>query len=330
MRIELRPFAVALHRPLVTGAGTVDERRGVLVGVELDGRWGWGEAAPLVHMPGGSLDEVSAVLDAWRADPAGTDLTTVPVAAAAVDTALASLDAARAGRSLSRHLSAAAVPTVEVNALLGDAAPPALAAAAEAAVADGHRTVKVKVAADAARSVAAVREAVGPDIAVRVDANRSWSSAEAVAELRALAPLDVEFVEEPTPDLAEWATLASATGVVLAADESVVDPARVHDAVAAGGVGVVMVKVPLVGGVRPALAMARTMTGAGARVVVTSFLDTAVGLTAAVHVAAALGPGQPAAGLATAALLAEDVAPAPLIEAGRIAVPDTPGLGVAP
>jgi len=86
----------------------------------------------------------------------------------------------------------------------------------------------------------------------------------------------------------------------------------------------------LLSGVRPALAAAGVATTRGGRVTVTSFFDTAVGLAAAVHVAAALGDGHPAAGLATGHMLATDVAPAPAPSDGRIAVPAGPGLGVEP
>jgi len=82
--------------------------------------------------------------------------------------------------------------------------------------------------------------------------------------------------------------------------------------------------------VRPALAAAGVATTRGARVTVTSFFDRAVGLSAAIHVAAALGGHQPAAGLATGHLFARDVATAAIPVDGVIAVPDGPGLGVEP
>jgi len=93
---------------------------------------------------------------------------------------------------------------------------------------------------------------------------------------------------------------------------------------------VIVLKPAALGGPLRALALARRARDAGCRVFVTSLLDSAIGVAAAVHVAAALPSPRPADGLATGALFETDVAPPPAIAAGRLVVPDAPGLGVAP
>lgn len=195
--------------------------------------------------------------------------------------------------------------------------------------------VKVKVAEagqgiedDVAR-VAAVRDAVGPDVALRVDANGAWSLREAADALGRLAAYDLEYAEQPVADLAglrQLRLLLARRGldVLLAADESIrraEDPRRVA---AAGAADLVVLKVAPMGGVRAALEVAEAC---GLPVVVSSALDTSVGLAAGVALAAALPELRYACGLGTASLLASDVARAPLrpvggaLPVGRV-VPD--------
>lgn len=171
------------------------------------------------------------------------------------------------------------------------------------------RTVKVKVAEagqslhdDVAR-VAAVRRWVGDDGRVRVDANGGWTLEQAQAAIEALAPYDLEYVEQPCRDVADLARLRG-RGVRIAADESVRkadDPLEVARLQAAD---VVVVKVAPLGGVAKALRVAEQC---GLPVVVSSALDTSVGIAAGLALAGALPDLPFACGLATTGLLAEDV-----------------------
>ncbi|HVH25093.1 MAG TPA: o-succinylbenzoate synthase [Pseudonocardia sp.] len=184
-------------------------------------------------------------------------------------------------------------------------------------VGSGCGTVKVKVA-DAAGSlpadlerVAAVRDALGPAGAIRVDANGRWSVDEAVAAIRALdrAAGGLEYVEQPCAELAELAAVRRRVSVRIAADESIrraEDPLRVA---VAGAADVAVLKCAPLGGVRRALAVAQAC---GLPCVVSSALQTSVGLAAEVALAGALPELEFACGLGTGALLAADVVSAPL------------------
>ncbi|WP_432547329.1 o-succinylbenzoate synthase [Kineococcus sp. SYSU DK004] len=210
---------------------------------------------------------------------------------------------------------------VEVNATVP--AVPADDVPAVLARYPGCRTAKVKVAepgqdlADDVARVRAVREVLGPDGRVRVDANAAWDVAAAERALLALAEAagGLEYAEQPCAGLEEMAALRrrlarAGAPVPLAADESVrkaEDPLRVAGLEAAD---VVVVKVAPLGGVRPALEVA---AACGLPVVVSSALDTSVGLAAGVALAAALPDLPHACGLGTAALLATDVRPDPLL-----------------
>ncbi len=190
----------------------------------------------------------------------------------------------------------------------------------------GASTAKVKVAEpgqslpeDLAR-VAAVRAQLGPDGGIRVDANGGWSLAEARRALGELAAYRLEYAEQPCARVSELAALREAlardgVAVPIAADESIRrsdDPLRVARE---GAADLVVVKVAPLGGVRAAL---RIVADAGLPAVVSSSLDTSVGIRAGVALAAALPELPYACGLGTAALYAGDVVPDPLLPEGGV------------
>ncbi|MEJ5913862.1 o-succinylbenzoate synthase [Pseudokineococcus sp. 1T1Z-3] len=201
----------------------------------------------------------------------------------------------------------------------------------------GARTAKVKVAepgvpherstAEDLERVAAVRAALGPGGCVRVDANGAWTPAQAervLTALRAQGPL--EYAEQPCADVEGLVDLrarlaAAGVDVPVAADESI---RRAHDPLAvvrAGAADVAVLKTPPLGGMRALLALAERLAREhGVPVVVSSALDTAVGLAAGVHAAAALPSLAHACGLATGSLLARDVSTPLAVDAGALTV----------
>ncbi len=190
----------------------------------------------------------------------------------------------------------------------------------------GCRTAKVKVAEagqlpreDEAR-LEAVRDALGPDGLVRIDANGGWSVAEAVARIPVLerAAGGLEYVEQPVATVEDLALVRRRVGVRIAADESIrraADPYRVRDLEAAD---IAVLKVQPLGGVRACLRIAEDI---GLPVVVSSAVESSVGIAAGLALAAALPALPYACGLATVQLLAGDVVAEPLVPvAGSITV----------
>jgi O-succinylbenzoate synthase len=182
--------------------------------------------------------------------------------------------------------------------------------------ASGCRTAKVKVAepgqtpADDLARVEAVRDALGPSGAVRVDANAAWDVDTAVARIRQLDRVGLEYVEQPCATLAELAALRRRVDVRIAADEVVRradDPLRVDLREACD---VVVLKVQPLGGVRAALEVAGAH---GLPCVVSSALESSVGIAAGVALAAALPDLPFACGLATVTLFTDDVSSTPLV-----------------
>jgi O-succinylbenzoate synthase len=183
----------------------------------------------------------------------------------------------------------------------------------------GCRTAKVKVAqpgqadADDIARVEAVRDALGPAGRIRVDANGAWDVSQATRMLRLLAPFGLEYAEQPCATLEELAALRREVDIPLAADESVrraEDPLRVR---AAGAADIVVVKAAPLGGVRAGLAVAEAC---GLPVVVSSAVESSVGLAAGAALAAALPALPYDCGLATMSLLTGDVTADPLTAVG--------------
>ncbi len=185
-------------------------------------------------------------------------------------------------------------------------------------VASGCGTAKVKVAdsgstlADDLARVEAVRDALGPSGHLRVDANAAWSVDEAVAAIGELdrAAGGLEYVEQPCASVEDLALVRRRVAVPIAADESIrraADPYRVRDL---GAADIAVLKVQPLGGVRACLRIAEEI---GMPVVVSSALETSLGLAAGVALAAALPTLDHACGLATRSLLTADVAAPELV-----------------
>lgn len=267
------------HVDLVTRFRRVTTRDGLL----LHGAAGWAEASPF-----------------WDYDPAESSRW--------LEAAL--LDATTEAPAPRR-------PTVPVNVTIPVSAPEDAARRVRAS--GGCATAKVKVAdpgvplaRDLARVEAvadALRDTVGPRARLRVDANAAWDPDAAVAAIRELdraaaSAGGLEYVEQPCPDVDGLAEVRRRVEVPIAADESI---RRAEDPLAvarAGAADVAVVKVAPLGGTARALAVA---ADTGLEVVLSSALETSVGLSTGVRAAAALADLHHACGLATAQLLAQDV-----------------------
>lgn len=185
---------------------------------------------------------------------------------------------------------------------------------------DGCTTAKVKVAergqglADDLDRVAAVREAMGPAARIRVDANGGWSVDDALTALARLAPYGLEYAEQPCASVEQLVELRKTLArngieVLIAADESIRradDPIRVARL---GAADIVVVKVAPLGGVHRALDV---VDACGLPAVVSSALDTSIGISAGLALAAALPQLEHACGLGTVGLFTDDVACPPL------------------
>jgi L-Ala-D/L-Glu epimerase len=342
--LEVMPYSLPFREPYVTARGELRERRLVMLRIRAEGLEGLGETASLSLRGGPDVEEIARELRevCWPAlTQGGLDQARIwsaiarcrnrgvsPQALAAVDIALHDLVAKSAGVPVWRLLGASEARPVRCNATLPAANPTGLRAIAERWAGYGFRTFKLKVGmAGDVTQVKTVREAVGPEALIRLDANAAWTVADAADRFRSLARFEIELVEQPTGTLEQLAALRSRTRLTLAADESVVTPRDARQAVELGACPMATTKLAKAGGMTAALEVAGEIP-----VYLSSALEGPVGIAAAAHVVQALagGPGDAgvAHGLATERLFSESVGTGARAEGDALHLADRPGLGV--
>jgi O-succinylbenzoate synthase len=220
---------------------------------------------------------------------------------------------------------------VPCNATLVAGEPGAVAADALAWAEEGFSTFKLKLGVgDDIGQVRAVREAVGPEARIRIDANAAWGIEQAKRVLGALEDFDVELAEQPVATVEEAVEVAAATSIPIAADESVESRADAEHLASLGACDLAGIKLSKVGGPEEAIAIAEVLPS-----YLSSALDGPVGIAAAAQVAQTLALNAPAGaielahGLATQRLFAETVAASECeLRGGMLHPPPGPGLGV--
>ncbi|MCY7289202.1 MAG: o-succinylbenzoate synthase [Cryobacterium sp.] len=276
---ELLGSARVVALPLVTRFRGLDTREALL----LKGPHGWAEFSPFAEYDDAEATAwLRAAIDFGWEEPPALLRERIPV-----------------------NATVPAVPAEEVPGVL--------------ARFPGCRTAKVKVAdpgqtlADDVARVRMVRRVLGPEGRIRVDANGLWNVDEAEHAIHALNEFDLEYVEQPCATIEELAEIRRRTGyldVGVAADESVrraEDPLRVART---GSADILVIKAAPLGGIHAALAL---INQTGLPAVVSSALDTSVGISMGAHLAAAIPELNFDCGLGTASLLAADVTTDPLL-----------------
>jgi L-Ala-D/L-Glu epimerase len=312
-------LSIPLREPFVTSSGVVSARELLLLRLEArDGTVGYGEAAPFEPYDGVPLERAAAALT-------GGGGRRPPQARAAEEIARLDLHA----RQEERPLAEPRKDALAVNMTLAAGPPEEVAERARAGLRDGYACFKLKVGLpDDAERVAAVRAAIGPWPALRVDANGAWSVDEAVRAIRSMEKHDLEFVEQPCGTLRELAEVRQRVSTAVAADESVGSLRELRRALELEACDVVNVKVAGAGGFRPARELLREAREHGLDAFLSSTLDGPWGIAAALQLAAAEELTL-ACGLATLDLFDSPLARAlPPPRAGTLSVPGGPGLGV--
>jgi muconate cycloisomerase len=341
---------VPLREPVHGVHGVTAVQRSVLVRVTgNDGVEGWGNVDPT---PGYSAMSAAEVHDTVRrigpaltgADPFNVRRALAVMdraapgryeAIGAVEMALVDLKARALGVPVHSLLGGRVKDRVAFNAWIGTVPPEQAAREAMAWLGRSFRSAKIKVSGatdDGIARVAAVREAVGPRMALRVDFNESLRLAEAVPFIRRLEPYDLTLVEQPIPrgEIAGLAEIRRAIGIPLMADESVTDPASLIEIIRRQAADLVKVKVMKQGGLLRTLAMVECAAAAGLRVVIGHGFGLTLSTLAEASVAAvseAIVDGCEAVGPLK---MADDVVVEPVrLDSGAIRIGDGPGLGAA-
>ncbi|HZE39797.1 MAG TPA: dipeptide epimerase [Stackebrandtia sp.] len=309
--VSARVTTAPLHTPFVTAVRSTSALETVVVSVtDADGHTGRGEGPQTWRITGESLEGVTAcVTGPLRQAVAGGDpddlnalLDAVDdavvgnhVAKAAMDVALHDLAAQRMGVPLVRLLGGSRV-AVATDVTLSAGQIPELVDGAVKRVAEGFGCLKVKVGADPAGDLArlaAIREAVGSGVVLRVDANQGWRPKEAVRIIRGMedAGLDIELVEQPTPAhrLDALAFVTSRVDTTILADESIRTLDDLNRVIDTGAADAVNLKLTKCGGLRAGRTILEAARQYGIGTTVGSMMEGPIGIAAAASLAAACG-----------------------------------------
>jgi len=340
--------AVPLRQPVKGVHGVTAVQRSVLVRVAADeGVEGWGNVDPTPGYTLMSAEEIHATVRALAGALVGADPLNVNQALAlmdrevaerweakaAVEMALCDLKGRALGVPVHSLLGGRVRAEVTLNAWIGTVPPAQAAAEALAWLERGFVSAKIKLdgaSSEGLARVAAVREAVGSRMALRVDFNESLAPDEAVAFIRQLEPFDLTLVEQPVPrdQIAGLAAIRRGIDVPLMADESVVGPDSLIEIIRREAADIVKVKVMKQGGLTRTLHMVEIAAAAGLGVVVGHGFGLTLSTLAEATVAAvspAVLPGCEAVG--PLKMAADVVADPVVLDRGVLALRDTPGLG---
>lgn len=347
--IRIHPYRIPFRQPFDTAHGTLAAREGAIVElVTDDGIVGVGDMAAVTEF--GAPDVATLVAAAQEYAPLvvdhepqqayfnvalGTQLKPKTFITApqpfcfALETAL--LDIIQRTAQIQSGISSAPSPVL-VNATVGTAATDQAVELACVAVSAGFRCIKLKVGmvGDAGAEVArihAVRAAIGPTVALRLDANEAWTLQQATAIVNALANEDIQFLEQPLmrTKLAGMRTLRNRTSIAIAADESITDFTSIQTVIRHHAADALILKPQLLGGLFAMPSIRHLVRKANMRAVITTSLESGIGVAATIALAHAHTKDEENAlecGLATLPLLEDDLIIEDLpIQDGYISLP---------
>lgn len=346
-RITAIPMHLTLANPLATSKRTYGTLDFIIVRAECGNSvTGWGEARECTHITGetlpGMLDAVNVHLGpaVMGLEPGDLDqahqrmnatMTNNTAAKSAIDMALHDLAGHLAGLPVSRLLGGGPRGPIASSKAVSIGTTEAMVAQARDFVAAGFKTLKLKTGLDEEAELAAIgaiREAVGPDINLKLDANQSWSLHQATRFLAAVERCDIQMVEQP---LAAWdftghAELRRRTPIPVMLDEGVHGPRDAQRAIEKGAADMVNIKLIKTGGLAPARDLTAICEAAGIDCQIGT-LDTSIGSAAAAHLVHAC-PAIRYAEINGPTRLARDLATGLQVQDGHVILQEGPGLGI--
>ena len=348
--ITLGEVNIPLVTPFKTALRSVDSVNDIVVRIEADnGMVGFGEAPPTAVITGdtkGSI--VTAIRDFIASSLIGMDIENIDgimqrlhkcilkntSAKAAVDMAIYDLYAKNLGQPLYKVLGGNSTEvetdlTISVNDI------PEMVQDSLRAVQEGFRILKIKVGKEGLKDVErikVIREAVGPDIVLRVDANQGWNAKDAVRIIRAMedAGLNIDLVEQPVNahDFKGMQLVTSSVYTPILADESVFSAEDAIRMIQERAADLINIKLMKTGGIYEALKICSIAEIYGVECMIGCMLESKIAVSAAAHLAAAKGIITRADLDGPSLCKIDPYEGGPLYEGPRIIMPDAPGIGI--
>ncbi len=331
---KVTPFSIPFVKPLQTSGMTYTHREGVWIKLKCANFTGVGEASPLPGFSRETLKEVHYALEGFHQAIDGEDFEmdelfslievhsqNIPSVRFALETAIYDILAKEAELPLSKYLNTNAEFGIAVNGLAGVHLP-----------GDGFSVIKVKVGFrnlfDEIENMEYLTKSFGEDIQFRLDANGAFDLPKAIRFCKEMEKFNIDYIEQPLPadNLEDLAELTYHTEIPIAVDESLTDFQSAEKIIEEQAAHVFVIKPMVSGGFTECKKIINLARTENIRVVITSSLETSIGKTACLHLALANEITE-VCGLATGALLNEGKVTQP-IEGGKIAISDSPGLGV--
>ena len=306
--IKVQTVEVPLREPFRISLGIITHAKSAIVTVETDeGLIGYGEGSPGVLITGENLDGTVASIELMKKELIGmdpTDLEAVccvmnrsqahaPCGKTAIEMACYDLLGQKTGLPVYKLLGGLS-NTMETDITVSIDQPEKMAAKAKMWVEKGFNTIKTKVGTgmeeDLAR-VRAIREAVGPNIKIRVDANQGWAAKEAVQIIERLNEYNLELVEQPVPyhDIEGLEYVTKHTNVLIMSDESCFTAVDALRLVERRAIDVLNIKLMKCGGIREAIKINAICEAAGIQCMLGCMAEeTNVGVTAVASLGAAM------------------------------------------
>lgn len=298
---------VEMHRPIKTPIGEIAAAKNVVIKIETDeGISGWGEGSPMPSITGDSQEsayelgkDMAKLLIGKEAYAIESNVAMLRKYCAAgstircaFDMALYDIAAKTADMPLFRFLGGSNHALITDHTIGNQDTPDITASLAKDLVAQGFTAIKLKTGRSHfidVEHIRAVREAVGNDIALRIDCNQGWDYPSAVANIRRIEPYNIEYVEQP---LAAWDTegfarLRKAVATPICADESVFDHHDALNLIRHDAVDYLNIKLVKSGGIHTALKINGLAEAAGIKCMIGCFGESRLGLSAAAHLAVA-------------------------------------------
>ena len=351
--IQWHTYSLPFLHKFYTAHGVIDYREGMIVQVTTtEGVIGIGEIAPLPTFNGSSLADASLLLPELAGhlhhstlyealERLAAEKVSTKAASVLCGLEIALLDAL--GKTTDCCVSTLLSPanftpraSVPVNAVISAKETKEAAKTALNAKLNGFPCVKLKVGLglsthEEIERIAIVRDAIGPTIHLRLDANEAWKLGEAITILSQCVPYDIQYIEQPlkAQDLVGLHTLRKEIPIPIAVDEAVHNLESVYLVLDNEVADILIIKPQLAGGLRIGQQMIQAASERGVNCVITSTIEAGIGLSAELHLAAASPAVTLECGLATLPLLADDLLSEELlVRDGFLVVPTGPGLGV--
>jgi o-succinylbenzoate synthase len=326
-KIELKysPYTIKLKTPFETSKGKITERKAFIISITSEiGKTGIGDAAPFPEFGSESYAETEEALNKIELK-INVDLNDIkksikytlkdfeafPSLKHGIEQALLNLICNEKKTTLNELLNLKLKKEIKVNAAIGFLNPEDAIKKVKDFISSGFDTIKIKVGRenfeDDLALVKAIRETVENDVKLRIDINGKWDLESAIAKLKQLENLNIEYAEQPVNSVEDFVELKKVTSISLAADESIRNYISAKTFITNSAIDVIILKPMLIGGLIHALEIIELAEKNNIIPVVTSSFESAIGRTNAV-IAAACVKADVAHGLAVSQYYEQDIA----------------------